>query len=115
VPANKQILVPGENAKFEGVLYGYKLGATDGLRADWESSVDGVLFEGEVNSEFKSTFETNYLSRNIHTIRLKIYNEVESFIQDSILVYNLIKLETLNKTDHSVSLAWSKVLGNHVS
>lgn len=114
-PADKQIFTPGENVKFAGVLYGDKLDATDGLRAVWESSVDGVLFEGEVNSDSKSIFETNHLSRNIHTIRLKIYNEVESVIKDSILVYNLIKLETLNRTDHSVTLAWSKVLGNHVS
>ncbi|MCB0497801.1 MAG: hypothetical protein KDC79_16790 [Cyclobacteriaceae bacterium] len=108
-PKNGTILIPGDTAKFEATVYGDTLLPTKGLRAVWKSSIDGILYEGEINSDFKTLFETDGLSKNIHIVTLNIYNEIDSIISDDVLVYNIIKLDTFNRTDNSLSFKWSKV------
>jgi len=114
-PRDKQVLTPGDTARFEGIIFADTSLNTGGLRVVWESSLDGVIFEGRVNSDFRTTFATSSLSKNIHKINLKVYNEIESVLEDSIMVYNLIKLDTINPTDHSLTLTWNKVLDSDVS
>ncbi len=81
------------------------------IRVTWRTDLDGILFEGHPNEEFKKDIQT-LLSKGVHTLYLEAeVIDHNYFAKDSILLSNVINLSA-SKTGHSTQLNWSKYEGN---
>ncbi|HET8861424.1 hypothetical protein [Marivirga sp.] len=108
-PQDGSIMMPGESVKFIGYLFGEPEKEESSLRAEWTSSVDGLLKESAINPNDYVSFELDNLSRNIHEISFKVFNEIDSVVEEKVTIFNLSKLDTLNRTDKSITFSWDKV------
>ncbi|PVW17366.1 hypothetical protein DDV96_02355 [Marixanthomonas spongiae] len=108
-PLNFENVFPGEEVYFRGVVSTDKSSDLTNLKASWTSDKDGLIFEDNITEDGETSFTTSTLSKNIHHIKLNIFNEVDSSISDSIEIYNAIKLFPIEKTDHSSTLTWSSL------
>jgi hypothetical protein len=106
-PYPNETLVPGSSVLFKGVLYGDTTINVSKLKVVWSSNIDGVIYEGSVGKNFQTEFYIHTLSKNIHRITLRIYNEIDSILMDEITVFNQIKLEASEIIDNAVTLLWS--------
>jgi hypothetical protein len=81
------------------------------IEITWRSSIDGILFQGNPNSNLESQISES-LSKGNHTIFLEASIPSENLmVKDSILLSNQIKL-TASNTGKSVKLNWTKYEGN---
>jgi hypothetical protein len=81
------------------------------IQLTWRTNLDGVLFEGHPDEEFKKDIQT-LLSKGIHTLYLEAEVIDHNYMaKDSIILSNVINLSA-SKTGHSIQLDWSKYEGN---
>lgn len=83
------------------------------INIKWSSSNDGVIFEGSLDDQYESNFES-LLSKGNHKIYFEatIENNPNFVAKDSISISNIISLQ-LENTDKSVKLKWSKYEGEN--
>ncbi|WP_299114915.1 hypothetical protein [uncultured Winogradskyella sp.] len=108
-PNNYENTTPNNNLTFRGVVSTETPSDLTGLRANWVSDKDGLIYEQNINETGETSFSISTLSKNIHNIKLNVINEVDSTISDSIEIYNAIKLFPIEKTNNSSTLTWCSV------
>lgn len=83
------------------------------INIKWSSSKDGILFEGNLNDQYESSFE-KLLSKGNHKIYFEasIGSNPNFVVKDSVSLSNIISLQ-LENTDKSVKLKWSKYEGEN--
>jgi len=108
-PKEGAILIPGDSVKFIGYLFGDPEKEESSLRAEWTSSIDGLLYESAIEPNDFVSFEIDSLSNNIHEISFKVYNEIDSVLEERVTIFNLSKLDTISRTDKALTFAWDKV------
>ena len=104
---------PSDPKIFKGVVFL----STDSLNISyndliikWESNLDGLLFEGKLNSKRESEITTT-LSPGLHKITFAAYWNSDLIEKDSIIISNVMQLKILKETGRSVKLNWSKYEG----
>ncbi len=79
----------------------------ENLTATWTSDKDGILYENQLSSDGFSNFSSSNLSHNIHNIRVSVKNEADSTLVDDIELYNVLKLNSLEKKENSLNISWT--------
>ena len=105
-PENLTIIKPEDSRIITAEIQGDSIANKSNFKIEWKSSVDGVLSSKTLDS-LKQNFNTKNLSRNIHNISFSITNEMDSIVSDSITIFNVIKLDSIKKTNNSNILKWS--------
>ncbi len=111
-PNNLETLSPNTTLDFNGKVEIDDPNNYSNLRAVWESDIDGILNEGGINSEGIVRFSSNNLSRNIHRIKLNIFNAAGEAIYDEVLIYNAIWLFEISNDNNKSVIKWSKTDDN---
>ncbi|WP_165731853.1 YncE family protein [Polaribacter sp. 20A6] len=107
-PINKQAFSPNSIIEFKGQISSPNLKDFSTLKAIWVSDIYGTLNESTIDENGETKFSTSNLSKNIHFIRLNIYNEIDEIVYDEIIVYNSIWLYPVTDKKNTSSISWSK-------
>lgn len=107
-PINKKAFSPNSQIEFKGKISSPDIKDFSVLKAIWVSDVSGNLNESTIDENGETKFSIPKLSKNIHYIRLNVYNEIDEIVYDEIVVYNSLWLyPTIDKKNTS-SISWSK-------
>lgn len=107
-PTNAQTITPNNQLEFRGQITAISSLNFSRLKAVWSSDASGILNEGSINKDGETKFTLSGLSKNIHTIRLNIYNEIDDVVYDEIVIYNSIWLYPISDKKNTSSISWSK-------
>ncbi|MEW4925735.1 hypothetical protein [Algibacter sp. 2305UL17-15] len=107
-PFNLESLPPNRSVEFTGEVRVEDPNDFSSLKVIWESDIDGILHKGGVDSNGLAKFTSNGLSKNIHYIRLYVYNLKNESIFDQTIVYNAIWLYEISNDNNNSKIYWSK-------
>lgn len=118
-----ELLSPSTNFNFEvGEVIYFNAKITDqntsssDLKVQWKSDIDGLLYDGALNTDGHSSFELNYLSKANHQITIKATDTDGYFSEYKFYISNLgpevIELSTLSLDFASVSVSWAPYLSD---
>jgi hypothetical protein len=106
-PFEFESIVPGDDINFRAEVVADADINYQNLIATWISDKDGVLYENQLTENGFSSFTTNALSSNIHNISVNVKNEADSTLVDAIEIYNVLKLNPIEKDGSSLNISWS--------
>lgn len=114
VPSGQQDILRGDLVRFEGG------GADDDippewLRASWKSNIDGVLFEGILDTNGESHFETTQLSPGYHQIVFAVQDDVFEACVDTvdIEVNSLPEIERVSPEENGMRYTEGELVPFH--
>lgn len=107
-PINQENFSLNSQIEFKGQISSTDLIDLSNLKAVWISDVQGVLHEGKIDKTGETKFLASNFKKNIHFIRLNIYNEIDEVIYDEIVIYNSIWLYPITENKNTSKISWSK-------
>jgi len=80
----------------------------DDFTVKWSSSIDGTLYQGQPDEQFRSTY-ISMLSKGVHIVKFESFltDFPETVKSDSITISNIIKLNSESK-GNAIKLTWNK-------
>jgi hypothetical protein len=112
-PEPNESFSPGDSVWFKAEIHSQK--DIRNLKYAWLSDKDGLLQEGKLGKANEVEFKTKGLSKNIHHITFQVTNEVDSMLEQKVILYNLLNLRVKEKHDNSTTFIWTAVPENFKS
>ncbi len=106
-PFENESFIPDSDINFRAEIVTDNDIKYENLIATWTSDKDGVIYENKLSDDGFSAFTTNNLSYDIHKITVSVKNEADSILTDAIELYNVIKLNPIEKDESKLNISWT--------